>query len=60
MKGVEILGLSTARRKAGLFVLVYEEPTLRRTFGAEYVAFRANLPRWIPRVRPWQGRPVDG
>jgi protein-S-isoprenylcysteine O-methyltransferase Ste14 len=43
-----------------LFVLVYEEPTLRRTFGAEYDAFRGNVPRWIPRLRPWQRRPVDG
>jgi len=37
-----------------LFVLAYEEPTLQRTFGAEYEAFRANVPRWIPRVRPWR------
>ena len=28
-----------------LFVLAYEEPTLRRTFGAEYDAFRTNVPR---------------
>lgn len=32
-----------------LFVLGYEEPALRRTFGAEYDAFRASVPRWIPR-----------
>jgi protein-S-isoprenylcysteine O-methyltransferase Ste14 len=32
-----------------LFVVGYEEPTLRRTFGAEYDAFRASVPRWIPR-----------
>jgi protein-S-isoprenylcysteine O-methyltransferase Ste14 len=36
-----------------LFVLIYEEPTLRRTFGAEYEEFCANVPRWIPRFRPW-------
>jgi protein-S-isoprenylcysteine O-methyltransferase Ste14 len=36
------------------FVLVYEEPTLRRTFGAEFEDFCANVPRWIPRPRPWQ------
>src|SRR5262247_592021 len=35
-----------------LFVLAYEEPTLERTFGAEYEAFRANVPRWIPRLTP--------
>ena len=38
-----------------LFVLMYEEPTLRRTFGAEYDEFCANVPRWIPRLRPWSG-----
>jgi protein-S-isoprenylcysteine O-methyltransferase Ste14 len=36
-----------------LFVLVYEEPTLRRSFGDEYVEFCRNVPRWIPRVKPW-------
>jgi protein-S-isoprenylcysteine O-methyltransferase Ste14 len=38
-----------------LFVLGYEEPTLRKTYGAEYEAFYANVPRWIPRFRPWTG-----
>ena len=37
-----------------LFVLVYEEPTLRGTFGPEYEKFCARVPRWIPRLRPWQ------
>jgi protein-S-isoprenylcysteine O-methyltransferase Ste14 len=37
------------------FVVGYEEPKLRRTFGAEYDAFRANVPRWVPRVRAWRG-----
>jgi protein-S-isoprenylcysteine O-methyltransferase Ste14 len=37
-----------------LFVLVYEEPTLRRSFPADYASFVANVPRWIPRVRPWK------
>jgi len=36
------------------FVLVYEEPTLRRKFGAQYEGFCANVPRWIPRLTPWQ------
>lgn len=38
-----------------LFVLLYEEPTLRKTFGAEYEEFCANVPRWVPRLRPWRG-----
>ena len=37
-----------------LFVLAYEEPTLRRTFGEEYERYCADVPRWIPRRRPWR------
>jgi len=36
------------------FVLGYEEPALRRKFGAQYEAFCANVPRWLPRITPWQ------
>jgi protein-S-isoprenylcysteine O-methyltransferase Ste14 len=34
-----------------LFVVLYEEPALRRKFGAEYDAFCREVPRWIPRLR---------
>jgi protein-S-isoprenylcysteine O-methyltransferase Ste14 len=37
------------------FVVLYEEPTLRKSFGTEYELFVANVPRWIPRVTPWAG-----
>jgi len=37
-----------------LFVLLYEEPTLRRTFAQEYEDFCTHVPRWIPRWTPWQ------
>jgi protein-S-isoprenylcysteine O-methyltransferase Ste14 len=37
-----------------LFVLGYEERTLRSTFHEEYVEFCSNVPRWIPRLRPWR------
>ena len=37
-----------------IFVLAYEEPTLRQTFGAEYENYRGNVPRWIPRLTPWR------
>jgi protein-S-isoprenylcysteine O-methyltransferase Ste14 len=40
-----------------LFVLVYEEPTLRASFGSEYRDFCAQVPRWIPRVTPWSSPP---
>ena len=32
-----------------LFVIGYEEPTLRHRFGDEYVAYRRHVRRWIPR-----------
>jgi protein-S-isoprenylcysteine O-methyltransferase Ste14 len=43
-----------------LFVLAYEEPTLRATFGDEYKTFCAHVPRWIPRLRPWDDSPRPG
>ena len=36
-----------------IFVIAYEEPTLRRTFGASFERYLANVPRWVPRLRPW-------
>jgi protein-S-isoprenylcysteine O-methyltransferase Ste14 len=33
------------------FVVACEEPTLRREFGAEYRAYCAAVPRWLPRLR---------
>jgi protein-S-isoprenylcysteine O-methyltransferase Ste14 len=36
-----------------LFVLAYEEPTMRATFAEEYKLYCANVPRWIPRLTPW-------
>jgi protein-S-isoprenylcysteine O-methyltransferase Ste14 len=30
------------------FVRLYEEPKLRALFGADYEAYRATVPRWIP------------
>ena len=34
------------------FVVLYEEPTLRRAFGEQYLAYRRRVPRWIPRLTP--------
>jgi len=36
-----------------LFVVFYEEPTLRKKFGADYVDYCRNVPRWWPRVGGW-------
>ena len=38
------------------FVRGYEEPTLRRRFGDEYVAYRSAVPGWWPRLHPWEPR----
>lgn len=39
---------------AHLFILLYEEPALRRSFPVEHAVFRAHVPRWIPRLTPWR------
>ena len=36
-----------------LFVVLYEEPTLRRKFGAEYEAYCRSVSRWWPRSKGW-------
>ena len=35
---------------AHLFVIFYEEPTLRRHFGESYEGYFAAVPRWIPKL----------
>jgi protein-S-isoprenylcysteine O-methyltransferase Ste14 len=35
------------------FARFYEEPALRRQFGAEYETYREAVPGWWPRARPW-------
>ena len=32
-----------------------EEPVLERRFGESYRRYKANVPRWIPKWRPWDG-----
>ena len=36
-----------------LFVILYEEPTLRKKFGADYLEYCRNVRRWWPRLRGW-------
>jgi protein-S-isoprenylcysteine O-methyltransferase Ste14 len=33
---------------AHVFVRIYEEPTLERTFGDDYAAYRRRVGRWVP------------
>jgi len=37
-----------------IFVVAYEEPTLRESFGAAYDAYRQGVPRWLPRFNAWR------
>jgi protein-S-isoprenylcysteine O-methyltransferase Ste14 len=37
------------------FFLLHEEPGLERRFGDDYRAYRADVPRWLPRRSPWTG-----
>lgn len=37
-----------------VFVVSYEEPTLRASFPDEYEAYFENVPRWLPRLTPWR------
>jgi protein-S-isoprenylcysteine O-methyltransferase Ste14 len=36
-----------------LYIPLAEEPGLVKRFGAEYEEYRRNVPRWIPRLNPW-------
>jgi len=33
-----------------VFVVAFEEPTLRRKFGSSYVQYCATVPRWVPHI----------
>jgi protein-S-isoprenylcysteine O-methyltransferase Ste14 len=37
-----------------LFVLIYEEPTLQAKFGDAYEEYCRDVPRFIPRLTPWE------
>ena len=48
-----IAALAAVALGVHLFVVFYEEPTLRGKFGAAYEEYRRNVPRWWPRLRAW-------
>lgn len=37
-----------------IYMPLSEEPGLRRRFGSDYDEYRANVPRWLPRLRAWK------
>jgi protein-S-isoprenylcysteine O-methyltransferase Ste14 len=36
-----------------IVIRFWEEPHLVQRYGAEYVEYRRNVPRWVPRISPW-------
>ena len=42
-----------------LYFPLSEEKGLEMRFGDDYLAYKANVPRWIPRLRPWKPRGDD-
>jgi protein-S-isoprenylcysteine O-methyltransferase Ste14 len=38
-----------------VYIPLAEEPGLVKRFGDDYLAYRRNVPRWIPRLTPWAG-----
>lgn len=48
-----IAGVAAAALGVHLFVVFYEEPTLRNKFGADYVEYCRNVSRWWPRLHGW-------
>lgn len=42
-----------------IFIVTYEEPSLRRRFGADYDTYYRNVSRWIPRLTPFDNAPTQ-
>jgi protein-S-isoprenylcysteine O-methyltransferase Ste14 len=48
---------------AGVFIIInhvyfvfLEEPGLEERFGEPYRLYKDSIPRWVPRLGPWQGQ----
>jgi protein-S-isoprenylcysteine O-methyltransferase Ste14 len=51
---VAIAAVAAVALGVHLFVVFYEEPTLREKFGAEYEEYCRNVRRWWPRLHAWE------
>jgi len=38
-----------------IYIPLGEEPGLAKRFGDDYHLYKQNVPRWIPRLTPWEG-----
>ena len=43
-----------------IYIPLSEEPGLARRFGDDYLTYKRNVPRWIPRLKPWQPDDLQG
>jgi protein-S-isoprenylcysteine O-methyltransferase Ste14 len=41
-----------------VYIPLLEEPMLVNRFGDDYVTYKRNVPRWLPRLTPWEGGAV--
>ena len=39
-----------------IYIPLAEEPGLVKRFGTDYLTYKQNVPRWIPRMKAWNGR----
>jgi protein-S-isoprenylcysteine O-methyltransferase Ste14 len=37
-----------------IYIPLLEEPMLASRFGKEYLTYKQNVPRWIPKGKPWE------
>ena len=42
------------REGLDVYIPLVEEPGLLKRFGEEYLTYKRNVPRWIPRLTPWE------
>ncbi|MCW4031895.1 MAG: isoprenylcysteine carboxylmethyltransferase family protein [Candidatus Bathyarchaeota archaeon] len=38
-----------------IYIPLFEEPSLEKRFGKNFILYKKNVPRWIPRQTPWDG-----
>lgn len=43
-----------------VYIPLAEEPGLVKRFGDDYLAYKRNVPRWIPRLTPWKNAQDGG
>ncbi len=48
-----LIVLACALAVVTIFIIAYEEPTLRGLFGEDYVEYCRHVRRWIPRLTPF-------